>query len=297
MNETLIGIVTFGNLKYTRLAVEESLRTSNQVDIYGIVGKPDDTETENYFKEKNIPYLRHKRNVGFPASINDIYDYFINNNYKYLIMQGNDVIPYPFAIDNLIYIAKHSAFDWIGAKEVSVKALVKDYPNTKQYFTGDNLVCNDFTAKPWEVFSGYSNIISIDKAGLADCQNLNLYTRNAIETLGYTDVNFYPNGYFNDNDYVKRAIELDVKSCTSVYSYYFHFWSRTLKEVRRENKHFGLNEKFYIEKWGGSPGKETYKIPFDGKTKNLYNETDAPNTLKIDKRNFEWSIIDYWSSK
>jgi hypothetical protein len=30
------------------------------------------------------------------------------------------------------------------------------------------------------------------------------------------------------------------------------------------NAHFSLNQKRYVDKWGGMPMQETFKIPFNG---------------------------------
>lgn len=288
----LLGMVTYGNTFFTKLALENTIKnTSSKLDYFIIVGKPGDFETKNLLEELKFPYTEHHINKGFPASINDIYDYFLVNKYDNLILQGNDVLPYPYSIDLLLKIRSLYDYDWISGKEYSVKNLVKDFPETAELFTGNDLKFVNLDRTPWENFKHYNNVIEIDLAGLADCQNLNLYTRNAIETLGYTDVNFYPGGYFNDNDYVKRAIELRVKSCQSNNSYYFHFWSRTIHQGDRTttSKIFEKNKEYYIIKWGGVPGQERYSLPFNG-----YEHLLGYSTLNISSRDTEDTLINYW---
>lgn len=293
MNKTLVGICTFGGLKYSQLAIENTQKFD--VDLVVVIGKPGDSQTLEYLKNKGIPYIQHNENKGFPASLNDIYDYFLAGEWQYLIIQGNDVIPYPNSISRLVEIAELGEHDWIGAKEVSVRALVKDNPEIAHYFTGDDLVCNDFTAKPWEIFKGHENTETlIDGAGLADCQNLNLYTRKAIEVLGYVDVNFFGNGYYCDNDYVKRAIELKIPSCTVTNAFYFHFWSRTIKEELHSNNYFAGNKQYYILKWGGEPGQEKFTIPFNGTPHKLKPLLDIPCDIDIKRRDLEHYFIEHW---
>src|SRR4030042_3059267 len=106
MSKTLIGIVTFGGLEFTKLAIRGIRETvTKPYDICAVVGKPGDSETALYLNTQkywgNTTVITHGSNRGFPASLNDIYDVaWKTNNYDNLIMMGNDVIPYPYAIDS-----------------------------------------------------------------------------------------------------------------------------------------------------------------------------------------------------
>ncbi len=296
---TCLGMVTFGNLNFTKLALEESLNTTkrNRLEPFVIIGKPDDFETRDYLEAKGIPYVMHKENFGFPYSLNDIYDYFLNNNFNNLIIQGNDVIPYPYAIDLLIEIANNEGYEWVSAREYSVKNLVDHYPETRRYFSGTNLVFTDFTSRPWDGKVNMEDKIILTPNVLADCQNLNLYSRSCIDKLGYTDVNFYP-AYFVDNDFVQRALQSDIKSCSSFNSIYFHFWSRTIHQGKggSTDRFFSNNSAYYNLKWGGSPSREPYKIPFNGNRFLLGGQIELPMDIKISTRIHELEIINYWKT-
>jgi hypothetical protein len=52
---------------------------------------------------------------------------------------------------------------------------------------------------------------------------------------------------------------------------------------KTNDKYFPLNKKFYVQKWGGEPGKESRKNPVNG--------------LKIDTRDNEVKIIESWMKK
>lgn len=292
--KTFVGIVTFGNLPFTKLTYKSILDTSN-LDVCIIVGKPGDSQTAEWASRNNIPHIVHDYNKGFPASINDLYDWgFKHHGYDAYIAIGNDVIAYPFSLDNLVSAAETTDFDWICAKEVSVKSLCSSNPEIRKYFTGDTYLFTEFDQKPWEVFTGYSKNLEIYGGGLSDVHNLALYKRSVFDALGYIDVNFYP-AYYEDNDYARRAILLGTKSAT-INSFYFHFWSRTIHQGSggSTNKFFDLNKEFYINKWGGDFLKETYSTPFNNKRFLLSDNIYLDPTISIHSRDNEKDIINYW---
>ena len=299
---TLVGIVTFGNLSFTKLTVRSLRETIVRYpfDIFCVVGKPGDIETEAWLKEEEIPHVVHDWNYGFPYSVNDIYDYaWKENDYANLVIIGNDVVAYPHAIDSLIEVAETTDYDWVCSRQYDVKSLMKDYPQTKVYFRGTNLVFENFDSRPWEVFKGYNDKVVVDKgSGLSDVHNLALFKKTIFDKVGYIDVNFYP-AYYEDNDYVRRAIRAGVKSCTVTNSFYFHFWSRTIHQETggSTNRYFSLNRNFYIIKWGGDFGQETYEIPFDNKTYTLAPGLELEPVLYLKDRTQEKDIARAWKSK
>jgi GT2 family glycosyltransferase len=297
--KTYIGIVTFGNLPFTKLAYQSILETvESQYEVCIVVGKPGDEATIEWAKSINLPYMIHSINLGFPASINDLYDWgFGAREYDAYVAMGNDVVAYPYAIDNMIKVAETTNYEWICAREVSVKSLCKHYPEVQSYFSGNNFIFNDFTSKPWEVFKDYGLNVTFEEGGLSDVHNLALYTKSAIDKLGYVDVNFYP-AYYEDNDYARRGILTNVKSTTLENTYYFHFWSRTIKQESGGSTggQFRNNKKYYIDKWGGDFGSEKFDIPFNGEPY-LLGGVQMPSTVKIYVREYEQAAINYWRSR
>lgn len=297
---TLIGIVTFGNLEFTKLTVRGIRETTKSpYDLFAVVGKPLDKRTEEWLKEEGIAHVVHDYNYGFPYSVNDMYDYaWKDNSYDNLIIIGNDVIPYPYAIDSLIEVADTTDYDWICASQLDVKTLVKVWPDTQQYFTGGNLKFERFDTRPWEVDSGYSKEIEINGTPMSDVHNLALFKRSVFDKIGYIDVNFYP-AYYEDNDYVRRGLLADVKSCTVKNAIYFHFWSRTIHQGSGGSNHmfFTLNRNFYSIKWGGDFSHETYEIPFDGKEYTLALGLVLQPILFLKDRSQEQDIVKFWRGK
>ncbi len=296
---TLIGMVTFGNAEFTKLTIEEiKLTTKSPYDLFVVVGSPHDAHTEIYLRKNNIPYVLHDLNYGFPYSVNDIYDYaWKENNYDNLIIIGNDVVPYPYAIDSLIKVAETTDNDWICARQLDSKTLVNKWPDTKQYFEGPLLKFNRFDTRPWDVPAGYAEEIELNGTPMSDVHNLALFKRNVFDKVGYIDVNFYP-AYYEDNDYVKRALFMDLKSCTVKNAIYFHFWSRTIHQGQGGSTHryFQMNRNFYFMKWGGDFGEEKYELPFDGKPYEFAGVIHEP-VINIQSRENEKTIVRWWMSK
>ena len=87
-----------------------------------------------------------------------------------------------------------------------------------------------------------------------------------FEKVGFFDERFYP-AYFEDNDFHYRmrlagAVEA-VASCG-----YDHVNSATIKKYtpkqkEAHHKQFRACKNYYVEKWGGLPHVETYKVPFN----------------------------------
>ena len=88
---------------------------------------------------------------------------------------------------------------------------------------------------------------------------------STIEKIGWFDEKFYP-AYFEDNDYHYRIRMNGFKAVKTNQALYFHFGSRTIKDDEKVkekcNIGYAANREYYIQKWGGEPGKETFKTPF-----------------------------------
>lgn len=264
-NKTLVGIVTFGNLKYTQITINSIIRnTDTEVDFFVVVGKPGDTETRQWLIDNKIPHTVHEENLGFPYSINDIYDHaWVHNDYDNLVLAGNDVYVYPQAVDSMIKLAETTDYEVISALQYDVRSLFSEFEEARKYIDNGSYTINDLNAQPWLLFDGWKHDEPVvADMQLYDIQNLCLYTKKYFEDVGYVDVNFYP-AYFVDNDLARRIVNSGIRCCSLVSARFFHFWSRTIKEERggSTGDYFRANQRYYRSKWGGNFGSERLNAP------------------------------------
>lgn len=282
MSKTLIGITSYGGLPFLKLALRSIEETATlPVDVRVVVAKPDDWEMCSFLeKSSKSIYHMHESNKGFPASVNDCYDAaFRYRDYDNLIIMGNDVVAMLGAIDALIRCADNTDYDMICGSEFDSRFLVNNYPEARQFFHGSNNEFTDFSARPWELHKDFRE--GEEPGALKDVRNFTLYKRRVFDVVGYADVNFWPNGYFEDNDYAVRCNRAGIRACGLKQAAFFHFWSRTIHqgEARPNNVYFERNRDYYVQKWGGE----------------WNHETRTPE-LRIASRDGEAEIIRYWSS-
>lgn len=273
-SKTLIGIVSYGGLPFLELClrgIQETL--TKPADVMVICGKPKDFEMLEFCSTRGVPVVPHMFNKGFPASINDLYERaFVNGEYDNLILCGNDIVPLPGALDAMITCAETEPWEMVCGSEFNARFLVDNYPEARRHFAGDNLVFTDFSARPWELHT--ERRTGIEPHARKDIRNMTLFKRSAFEKVGYADVAFWPNGYFEDNQYCERCDHLGVSACGLLDAPFFHFWSRTVHqgENREHGKWFGLNKERFDE-WKANP------------------------VWKIDTREHEAETIRRWSTR
>lgn len=285
-----VGMVTYGNLKYTKITYSSLHRNSNiDIDLVIVIGKPDDKETLEWAIDNSIPYILHDKNKGFPVSVNDIYDLFWGGKSELpLLIIGNDVVVYPGAVDELYKYFTLTGADWISASELCTpEEYSKNFPAYRKFFTDKFELRDGVDYK--DLISSYpsdggNEVINLTfEKKIGDSHNLCLFSRKLFDTLGYIDVNFFP-AYFEDNDYGRRAIlSGKLKMVRLEYAHYFHFWSRTIYEENMKvtnDRLFPMNKAYYIWKWGGEPGEETKE-----------------GNISIFNRNSEDMIINYWRNQ
>jgi GT2 family glycosyltransferase len=308
MSKTLIGIVSYGGLPFLELCLRSIQETTDKVDVMVVVAKSGDDEMANFLRVRGVPLLIHSTNQGFPASVNDlldtafvsgfsetIYRRFNFGDYDNLLIIGNDVVAMPGAIDAMIHTAETTDYEMVCGSEFNSRFLVNNYPEARQFFHGDNLIFNDFTARPWELHKERRS--GIEPHARKDIRNFTLFKRSAFEKVGYADANFWPNGYAEDNDACLRLHKSGVSACGLLDAPFFHFWSRTIHQnaERDHGKYFTRNMGHYVHKWGGPVGGERYDQPYDGRGFQLSPEIFLAPDMKISSREQEAAIIDYWS--
>lgn len=293
MSKTLVGLVSYGGLPFLELALRSIQETTQNAHVCVIAAKPDDHEMWAFLDARKIDHIKHSSNKGFPASVNDLLDFafvwpttpskellggefYLGPDYRRLwdnlIIMGNDVVALPGSIDAMIHTADTTEFEMVCGSEFNSRFLVDNYPEARQFFHGDNLIFDDFTARPWELHKERRS--GIEPHQRKDIRNFTLFKRSAFEKVGYADVTFWPNGYYEDNQYCERCDHLGVSACGLLDAPFFHFWSRTVHqgENREHGKWFGLNKERFDE-WKANP------------------------VWKIDSRQHEEEMIRKWASR
>lgn len=100
-----------------------------------------------------------------------------------------------------------------------------------------------------------------------------IMTKKCYETVGRFDESFSP-AYFEDNDYGRRVFlsGLPWGYCgdASLMSHYGSATIRLSERARIANAHtFSMNKAYFVKKWGGEPGAETFDVPFNNPENDL----------------------------
>jgi GT2 family glycosyltransferase len=309
MARTLVGICAYGGLKFLKLGIE-ALKSDPGFDkdfhIFVVVGKPNDREMEKFLRDESIITLSHSRNCGFAWAINDMYlvafvhkvwDTHLHGEYDNLIIMGNDVIPVNGAVSEMIRVANETDYEMVCGSEFNSRFLYDNYPEVCEHFEGPNLIVKDSAIenRVWELHRDFRNGIEPDTR--KDIRNLTLFKRSVFEKVGYADVNFWPNAYFEDNDYGRKCDLLGITACGLKEAPFFHWWSRTKNEgeSRPHETYYDRNRVYYTHKWHGEPGAEKLDTPFGGGPYTL-GGISVPCDMKIASRDHEAACIEYWSS-
>lgn len=295
MSKTLVGICAFGGLKFLEMGLC-ALLAEDGFDVLVIVAKPGDDEMAERLTDLGFYFIRHDTNKGFPAAVNDLYDEaFVHGDYDNLIIMGNDVVPMPGTIGAMIKCADETDYEMVCGSEFNAKFLVENYPEARKFFHGDNLIFQDWGARPWLLHKDKQ--VGVEPDTRKDIRNLTLFKRSSFEKVGYDDVNFWPNGYFADNDYGRRCDLLKVKACGLKEAAFFHFTSRTIHQSvsRDHGGYFNRNRVYYTHKYHGEPGSEKLETPFGGGPYRL-GEIEVPCDMKISTRIHEDACIEHWSN-
>lgn len=100
------------------------------------------------------------------------------------------------------------------------------------------------------------------------------FTKQSYNWIGNFDTNFHP-AYFEDNDYVIRCIRSGLYAFRSQRAAFYHYGSRT-QNANGQNSVvpspvFEQNRNYFVNKWGGLPGEESYDHPFNNIEMHWFN--------------------------
>ena len=115
-----------------------------------------------------------------------------------------------------------------------------------------------------------------DKLSCDEAPNPNfsafMLSKQCWEEVGEMDEVFAP-AYFEDNDYHYRMKVLGIPAIVLPTAMFYHYGSRTQNEATSlpivNGSMFENNRASYAKKWGGVPGSETFKSPYNDESKSV----------------------------
>jgi GT2 family glycosyltransferase len=225
--------------KYTKQFIENIKKIGNYRII--IIDNGSQIETKNGLaKMRNdklidVIYFENNRGVAYAWNIG-VQRAIQKYKSKYILICNNDILLRQDTIKNLI-------------KAIKIKNVALVTPtNTKKYDENPERL-NEFKLPI--------------KYKLEDSPDFSCFmiTKKTYDKIGKFDENFWP-AYFEDNDYHYRIKLKKLRGVKTNKSLYYHFGSMTTKEggdiKQISNINYIKNREYFIRKWGGEPGKETY---------------------------------------
>lgn len=191
-----------------------------------------------------IPQYRHQ------LPLSGAWNYGMNEAFRkdcnYVLVMNDDVLLSPWAIDEMV--------EEIGPGQYQGLAVVTA-TNARGHLNPDD-------------------VLTLEKPSLEDmCAPPSgpdfacfMMTKMTYDAVGPFDENFTP-AYFEDNDYHRRVNLLGMRAEGKRSAIMYHYGSQTQNAISNKPvvppPQFVKNRQYYVSKWGGEPGKETYNTPFN----------------------------------
>lgn len=265
MEMTKVGIVMPTiNLwaKYTRPALDSVAEAISKAIEYDIAcdiilvdnGSSDETKTEapKYFTERwneetaKLSYHRNEERWGFQRSVNfGANEFFDKRKYDYVLVLNNDIVLHKNAIWRLVERFKKGGVSMATCLDITGES--GGAQHTNKVSDVDKEKCPE---TPNPCFSAF------------------MVNKECWEKAGQFDEAFFP-AYFEDNDYHHRMQLAGLLAVTYPPAMFFHYASRTAlegtPEVANATKHAAFENcrATYVRKWGGHPGHEQFKTPYN----------------------------------
>ncbi len=238
--------------KYTKNCIESVVRSSEHAKVKYRILLIDNASIDETLQEAgkmvSETFSHHRSSVimSFAESVNiGIKDAFEVRGAKYCLVINNDTVLREDTIKKLVERFDLEKFSTKSAKVVMVTAI-----NVQ----GECTTPTDLENIPEK---------TCEESEHPDfsCFMIN---RDCWEKVGPMDEMFKP-AYFEDNDYHYRIQLAGLRAINYPKAIYYHYGSATSKEIPNviRDIQFRQNHDYFVNKWGGEPGKETYKTPFN----------------------------------
>jgi len=198
-------------------------------------------KTDETYEVKIIPQYIVNRPLS--AAWNEGVAWSKGRGHDFTLVINDDIMFSPQCIDNLI------------------TAFVDQEKDGVVMVTGCNV--HSFLDDPYLILDYANSLIDYTEHPDFSCF---MIRPDIVSTVGLFDENFAP-AYYEDNDYHYRIALAGKKALNIASAPYYHYGSATQNSLVEVIDIFpaisGDNEGYYISKWGGSPGKESFQHPYN----------------------------------
>lgn len=220
-----------------RIAAEKGIVT----DVLLLDNGSTDSTQEQASQRAGITYHRNDEMWGFQRSVNFGVKHFLDKGYDYVLVLNNDIVLHEQAIARLV--------ERMGRGGVAMAT------------------CLDATGECQRNPANLARVSDKEKEACAETENpcfsAFMVSRECWEKVGEFDEIFFP-AYYEDNDYHYRINLAGLKAITYPPAIFFHWGSATqLEAIGRPLTDSSNQHAQYVRKWGGNPGQEQFKHPYN----------------------------------
>jgi len=249
-------IIPYVNLPDYVIELLYTICTKYSYHIY-LIDNNSNEETKKKLKSleerEYLTIVYNETNIGCASAWNQGIELAIlEHEIDYAVILNNDVLLHKDCVDNMIKVINKygipfvSGFDVAKECEYPKQILEQRLPDKKFIVDAPQFSCYALSIKLLDI--------------------LKEREQGVEEYPGRFDQKFYP-AYFEDNDFHYRLKLKHERGVATSDALYYHYGSRTIKENvdvgEISDSYYIQNKQRYIEKWGGEPGKEKFKIPFN----------------------------------
>lgn len=243
--------------KYTRPALDSVVVAINEAEKHGIfcdtllIDNASADETHDAMmttvwpniREGWISYQGNKDMWGFQKSVNFGFRHFFEKGFDYVLILNNDIRLHPSAIVRLVERMERGGVEMVTCLDVTGECS-RDPGQLNKLADKEKEACPE---TPHPCFSAF------------------MVTPRCWHEVGEFDEVFHP-AYYEDNDYHYRMQLAGALAITYPPAMFFHWGSATQMEAlggHRRLTDSANQHAQYIKKWGGDPGKEVFKSPYN----------------------------------
>lgn len=261
MDKVLI-IIPVMNLwdRYTIHCMESIYASEAQVPFEVVIvdnGSTDETvnKAEDFGNRKmpgRLHVIQNGANKGCAGGWNKGVEFGMEHGFNYMLIANNDVLFSPKTIQALYDRIKKGDKMLVSAIDVAYEVTIPQQVTDPTHPVNNK----DITEAPSPHFSCF------------------MISKECVEKVGYFDEGFFP-AYFEDNDYHYRIklVAGNEAAIAVTSAVFYHYGSRTQNQEAGQpvvpGPVFKQNETYFISKWGGVPGRETFTNPFNDVTKDI----------------------------